>query len=129
MKIQLENNESEEYFYNSLCNGLSYISDYGLALDFDKGKYKDAKESLVAKQKDTCFEDVLMELLRMGGTITMIDEEGDGDMTKSITIKEVHERVAQTPFSHLVNMVDGNDDAETADVILQTVFFQEIVFG
>jgi hypothetical protein len=129
MEIQLEQNESEEYFYNALCNGLSYISDYGLALDFDKGAYKDAKESLVAKQKDTCFEDVLIEILRMGGTLTMIDEEGEGDMTKSITIKEVHERVAQTPFNHLVNMVDGNDDAETADVILQTVFFQEIVFG
>lgn len=129
MKIQLEHSESEKYFYNALCNGLSEMIHYGLKTDFDKIAYKNAKESLKNKKADTCFEDVLMELLRMGGTLTMIDEECDGDMTKSITIKEVHERVAKIPFIHLVNMVEGNDDAETADVILQTVFFEEVIFG
>ena len=46
-----------------------------------------------------------------------------------ITLKEVHNRVALTPLNHLTNMINENDDAETADVILQTVFLQDIVYG
>jgi hypothetical protein len=130
MKIVLEKSEAEEYFYNALCNGIAYISGYGIIVDYDKKAYKDAKESLLAKQQYPCYEDVLMEILRMGGTLKTIDEENDDkEYNKEITLEMVHERVAQTPFSHLVNMVDGNDDATTADVILQTVFFQEVIFG
>jgi hypothetical protein len=129
MKIRLEKSEAEQYFYNALCNALGELAYYGLVIEFDKKAYKEAKESLKNKEANTCFEDVLMELLRMGGTITMIDEEGDGEMTKSITIQDVHEKVAKTPLNHLVNMIQENDDATTGDVILQTVFFDEIVFG
>ena len=46
-----------------------------------------------------------------------------------ITINDVYERVQNTPFGHLLNMIEEDDDAETADVILQTVFYNEVVFG
>jgi hypothetical protein len=41
----------------------------------------------------------------------------------------VHERVSKTPVKHLLNAVNEDGDAVTADVILQTVFFEEVVFG
>jgi len=32
-------------------------------------------------------------------------------------------------ISHLINMIDENSDSITADVILQTVFFENVIFG
>lgn len=131
MKIILTPQESEEMFYNALCNGLSYISGYGLILETDEQDYQAAKQSLKSKNPDQgiCYEDVLLEVLRLGKSLTIIDEEGDGEMNSTISLSDVHERVAQTPIEHLTNMITENDDAETADVMLQTVFYQDIIFG
>jgi len=125
MEIKLTPQESEKYFHNALCNGLSYISSYGLSLDCSDSEYKAAR----AKLDSPCFEDVLMQMLKDGKTITLIDEECDGEYTKSITMDDVHNRVQKTQLNHLMNMINENDDAETADVILQTVFFEDIIFG
>lgn len=131
MKIILTPQESEEMFYNALCNGLSYISGYGLILETDEQDYQAAKQSLKSKNPDQgiCYEDVLLEVLRLGKSLTIIDEENDGEMNSTISLSDVHERVAQTPIEHLTNMITENDDAETADVMLQTVFYKDIIFG
>lgn len=131
MEIKLTPEESEEYFYNAVCNLCGYLGGYGLELSYDEEDYKDAKKRILDKHKPgtTCYEDVMMEILRGGKPLKMIDHEGEGDMTREIFLKDVHERVQKTPLSHLQDMIDGNDDLITADVIIQTVFFQEIVFG
>lgn len=131
MKVILEHEESEEMFFNAMCNALSYMGGYGLTIDYDDAAYESAKKRLQEKSPNeiVCFEDVLMEILRSGGTLTMKDEEGDGDMTRSITLNDVHERVQKTPIRQLIDMYTQNDDGDTADNILQTVFFEEIVFG
>lgn len=131
MKIILEPQESEEMFHNALCNGLSYISGYGLVLETDEQDYQAAKQSLKQKNPDQgiCYEDVLLEVLRLGKTLSLIDEEGDGENNSTISLSDVHERVSQTPIRFLTDMITENDDAETADVIIQTVFYQDIIFG
>ena len=131
MKIILEPQESETMFHTALCNGLSYISGYGLVLETDEQDYQAAKQSLKSKNPDQgiCYEDVLLEVLRLGKSLTLVDEEGDGEMNSTISLSDVHERVSQTPISHLTNMITENDDAETADVIIQTVFYKDIIFG
>jgi hypothetical protein len=131
MEIKLTPQESEEYFYNALCNGLGYMSSYGLSLDFSDDDYRDAKTKLGRESPGIflAFEDVLMEMLRMGKTLTLLDDEGEGDNDATISLKDVHERVAKTPRRHLMDMINENDDADTADVIIQQVFFNEIVFG
>ena len=125
MTITFTNEESENYFYNSLCNGLGEMGGYGLSLDYNTKEYQSAQEKL----ESPCFEDVLMQILRDGGSITLVDEECEGEYTKSITMKDVHERVAKTPIKHLTDAITENDDAITADVIIQTVFFEDIIFG
>lgn len=129
MEVKLSNDESEMYFYNALCNGLDYIGGYGLELEVNLG-YIEAKRTLEAKNEleFRCHEDILMEVLRSGGKLTLIDHENDGEET-SITIEDVHNRVQTTPIGHLMDMVNERDDAITADVILQTVFFGEVIFG
>jgi hypothetical protein len=130
MKIILEKNEAEEIFFNAMCNGLGYVtSGYDLELDFNDEEYKAAATKLKDAGTSPCFEDVLMQMLRDGNSITLVDIGCEGEYTKSITLKDVHERVALTPTSHLMDMINENDDACTADVVLQSVFFEDIVFG
>ena len=133
MKIVLTKEESEKHFHNALCNG-SNMRYYGVVLDYADKDYSAAKKSLVAKQKKgelkdvICQEDVWMEILRIGGKLTLIDEENCVG-NKSVTLKDVHSRVAKTPLSHLLDAVNENDDADTADAIIQTVFYKEVIFG
>ena len=132
MKIILTPQESEEYFYNALCNGLGYVQEYGLDLRYDVQAYKDAKLKLQSLNPDrqVCYEDVLMQILRDGGKLNLFDEEEQLDNEDNyITLEDVHERVANTQTNHLFDMIEGRDDADTADVILQTTFLGEIIFG
>ena len=125
MQIQLTPQESETMFHNALCNGLGYMSGYGLEFEYSEEQYRAAKTKL----QSPCFEDVLMQILRDGGSLTFVDVECDGEYTRSVSLADVHERVQKTPLRFLIDMINEQDDAETADVMLQTVFFEEIIFG
>ena len=70
-----------------------------------------------------------MQILRNGDKLSIIDHECDGEYDSSITLKDVHERVNLTPPNHLMDMVSENDDALTGDCILQSVFYEEVIFG
>lgn len=124
MEIRFTEQEAQGIFLDALCNGLSELSHYGLVLDIDEDHYSDAR----AKCKGPSYEDVLLQILLDGNSLTLIDEE-DEDNINTITIDDVHTRVALAPFNHLVDMIDGHDDATTAEVILQQVFFNEIIYG
>jgi hypothetical protein len=124
MKIILTQEESENFFHTALCNSLGYIEGYGLELDYKKQDYQSAKEKLT----NPCCEDVLMQILKDGNKLTLIDLECE-EYTKSITLDDVHKYVQEMPFNHLCNMINEDDDAETGDVLIQYVFYQEIVFG
>ena len=130
MKIILEKQEAESMFYNSLCNGLNELSYYGLQLSFFDADYANAAKKLKETATDTvCYEDVLMQILRDGKKLSVIDNENGGDYSVSIDLNDVHERVALTPIRHLMDAINEEDDAITADCILQSVFFKEVVFG
>lgn len=132
MEIKLTPAESESIFHTALCNGLGYMSGYGLSLEFSKESYQNAKHNLQEKSgKDQviCYEDVLLQILRDGGVLTMRDLEGDGDNDSEIRIQDIHDRVQKTEARFLIDMIEEQDDAETADVVLQTVFFGELIFG
>jgi hypothetical protein len=131
MQIVLTPEESENYFYNALCNGLDYIGGYDLELMWDKKHYSAARKKLqeLKPNETVCYEDVLMQILRDGNEIWFIDNGSDGEQY-TITLELVHERVSKTEKRHLFNMILEQDDAETADVIIQSVLFDgEIVYG
>ena len=130
MTVKLTPTESEKIFHNALCNGLGYVEGYGIELDFNKKDYAQAAAVLKQGATDTvCYEDVLMQILKDGKKLTMIDHECEGEYTRSITIKDVHKRVSQTPIRHLMDMINEKDDAVTADVVIQSVFFKDVIFG
>lgn len=127
MQIVLTHEESEKIFYNSLCNGHE-IAYYGLQMQYDDDEYQKSKEVLKDKGESPCLEDVWMEMLRQGYTLTLFDEENGMDPS-TITLSDVHERVQLTQVDHLLDAINEHDDGITADVILQTVFYKEVIFG
>ena len=132
MKISLTPIESEDYFLNALCNGLHELGQYGIELDYNEDEYKLSRASLGPNAP--CFEDILMQMLRDGYKLAFTDTEAEGTMfiaeeTMFITMNDVHARVQTTDTRHLLDMINEQDDAVTADVILQTVIYGEVIFG
>ena len=127
MKILLTAQESEQIFYDSLCNG-HQIAYYGLQLEYDDKEYDKAKKRLVKKGERPCLENVWMEILRGGGTLKLVDEE-NGLEPEVISLQDVHERVQETDVRHLLDAINEQGDGDTADVVLQTVFYGKVIFG
>lgn len=126
MKVILTPQESEELFETALCNGLGYIeSGYDLELTYSEQDYDNARDRLTSP----CYEDVLMQLLRDGKSLTLVDHGCEGEYTSTITLSDIHERVQTTNIRHLMDAINENGDAVTADVILQQVFYKETIFG
>ena len=127
MEIKLTPQESENFFYNALCNGLFQMGYYDLELAYEASDYASARFTLTKEASDVCYEDVLMQILRDGNSLTMVDL--GAEESYSINLQDVHERVQQAPVHNLLEMIEGRDDATTADCIIQQVFFSEIIFG
>jgi len=127
MTINLTPQESEKLFLDSMCNvfGMGYHEGYGLELKYKQKDYEESRKKLT----DPCWEDVLLQMLKDGGKLTLVDLECDGEYTKSVTIEDVHQKVSKTPISHLMDAINEEGDVITSDVIIQTVFFDEVIFG
>ena len=69
-----------------------------------------------------------MQVLKMGKTLQVIDHEESIDNV-SITLEDMYVNIEFTPFVHFNDMIQERDDAITGDVILQSVFFKDIIFG
>ena len=124
MKIQLTHQESESIFFDALCNGLNELCYYDLDVRYNEDDYREAREKL----ESPCFEDVLMQMLRDGKYIYLHDLN-DEDEVHAINLDKVHENVEKAPLRHLMDAINEDGDATTADVILQTVFLGEVIFG
>ena len=131
MKIVLTFQESEEIFHTALCNAEStgHMAGYGLQLRWHEKSYKEARERLKERGEDVCQEDILLEILRGGGHLTYFDIEGGGGEPWPINLQDVHEKVSNAPIGTILRFAEEQDDAEDADVILQTVFMGEVMFG
>ena len=131
MKIILTPQESEEIFHAALCNAEStgHMAGYGLQLRWHEKSYKGARERIKERGESPCLEDVLLEILRGGGHLTYFDIEGGGGEPWPINLQDVHDKVSNAPARNILNFIEQEDDAEDADVILQTVFMGEVVFG
>lgn len=129
MIIKLSKKEKEQIFLDAMCNGLSSVNYWGFEMETDSIDYKLAKELLIKSNSECCFEDVLLKMLKINKTINFIDVEGDGEYSKTLTIQMVYNNIEKTPIKNLLNIINETDDATDADVVLQTVLFEEVIFG
>lgn len=132
MEIKLTPEESEKIFFDALCNvyGSGYWNGYGLEINVTPKAYKEALRDLQQElRSEICKEDVFMQVLRDGRKLFCIDYQYDHEYDKAITLSDIHERVSKAPAEHVLDAIKEEGDVVTSDVILQQVFFQEIVFG
>jgi hypothetical protein len=130
MEIKLNKEESEEHFFNAMCNGMGYFCQYGIQLEFDDDQYAAAKAAIRSEKGEDhmiCREDIWIKILKDGGSIKFHDKEAEE--IYETKIEDVHEKVQKTPIRHLMDAINENDDAITADCILQTVIIGEVVYG
>jgi len=132
MKLQLTEQECEQIFHTALCNGLQVISSYGLYIEPVHAEYAAAIRSIQytgINNENICYEDILLQILKNGGTLKIIDFEGEGENDTTIKIEDVYDRMHKVDPKHILDVINEWDDAETADCILQTIFYNEIIFA
>jgi hypothetical protein len=125
MIITLENHEKEEYFHNALCNEQGMLASSGIEIVHSKEDYDAAK----AKLTSPCYEDVLMQILKDGNKLQMIDLEDDDNVLAEITLQDMYDNFQYVSQEVIISYVEESDDACTADVLLQYVFLKELVYG
>ena len=131
MEIKLLPSESEEMLHSALCNGaLSNFRGYGIVLDFSEKHYTKARKTLEKNgKKGICYEDVLLQILKNGNPLKFVDEECEGEYSRALTIADVHEKVSTMPLGTISAFLEMEDDADTGDVLLQTLLYGEIIFS
>jgi hypothetical protein len=130
VSIQLTDGFKKEILLNSLCNGLGQLQAYGLELIFNDDDYTEAKKSYYERTKKisgACYEDILMEILTMGKHISFLDNETDEVFY--LTMDLALQNLDKLEVERVIQLIDETDDGETADVVLQTCLFGEIIFG
>jgi len=130
VSMKMSEDFKKEIIFNSLCNGLGELSSYGLDLNFEDSDYKEAKKSHFEKNGKiggACYEDILMEILTNGKQISFIDEESEE--THFFKLDSALKNLDNLPPQWILQLLNEEDDAVTADVVLQFCLFNEIVFG
>jgi len=128
--IKMTEGFKREVLFNSLCNGLGQLYAYGLELIFNDDDYTEAKKSYYERTKKisgACYEDILLEILTMGKHITFLDNETDEVFY--LTFDLAMQNLDKLEVERVIQLIDESDDGETADIVLQTCLFGEVVFG
>lgn len=111
-------------------SGFNFFPLYGLSVDYDEDIYRITADALKAKSTDTvCHEDVLMAMIGAGHELTITDEEGGGDSVGSLSVRTIMKNWDAIDARHLLAIRDEQDDADTADCILQTLCFGSVIYG
>lgn len=132
---KLSNKAMQKIFFNSLCNAVSagVTLGYGIKIYSKKEDYVNAKQNLLSKSGSgtvVCVEDVWMQILKEKNYIYSKDiENNDGEYSKKINLSDVYEGIKKVDNDTILNFLEENDDANDADVVIQTVFFGEVIFG
>lgn len=132
MNIQLTNDEKMKIIYECLCTGLPYFRDYGLELNYDQNQYDNARDELKTKSTDiVCFEDILLEIIKTTSNgITFKDIEGsEPDTILNMALINDDDKWNKIPLNRINQFITENYDAEDADVLMQYLFFGELIYG
>lgn len=120
--------------HHCLCNsGLTFFGGYGLSVDWPDGDYQVAAEKLQTAfdfgANNVCHEDVLIQIIKDGNRIVIRDDEDNGAIVGNLSLVTIHGNWDAIRQSDLLELYHEQDDADTADCILQTLCFGSIVYG
>lgn len=123
--VELDENEVFDVLHSILCDGLYGLSNSGLRLEYEDVDYQAAK----AKLTNPCREDVWLQILKDGKTITFTDTEGSEDDALLTLAKAIEGLKNPAIADEVKEMVEGDYDANTGDIVIQYILFGELVYG
>lgn len=129
--INIEKKIIDDDLISILCGVTSTACTWCSDLDYDTESYQQAKINLIdagVKERDICYEDVLLQMLKNGEQITFYDAEEDENhlLSWGVFIKGIERYMSSDDCSSLD--IDEWDDVDF-DNVIQYAFFGEIVFG
>ena len=143
LKIEITQPAVEKMIYCALCNavGTGYIDGYGIVIDYDEAAYDKAKKklkefptllmdhSVLVEDLTICFEDILLQMLRDGEELKMLDEEEGNEQIGKMTLRSAMSSINSVPGRTISKFLSEQDDAEDGDVLLQYLFLGKLVYA
>ena len=128
MEITIKTTQEEKLniVHTALCNGLSFMQGYDLEFDII-GDKEQARKNLKEKGKDMCFEDFIIEVIRLDGDLQVKDY--NDEQIHHLNLESIEENFDNIVSKHILDVINGHDDAITADCILQTLIYGEVIYG
>jgi hypothetical protein len=132
MKVTATLDEQLKIVYDVLTSGMPYFVDYGFRLDYNNTEYAKARKVLQdasgEDKRTICIEDIQIQMIRMGFSLTFTDVEGDGDNTKALNLTQLESNWDKVPLRVIGAMV-SDWDAGDADLFMQWVLFGQVIYG
>ena len=115
--------------FNSACNFWGCLGDCGIEVKISKSDYAKAKQSCLELNPSPCYEEVYMQCLLDGGKWKIWDNENE-ELLCEMTLQEMRDNLQQKLDRQVYfAFLEGDDDALTANSVLQIAFFGEEVYG
>jgi len=126
VNLKISTEVLEDIFVTALEGGSNYW--YFLSEDAVK-KIREA----VPKSEDPYLSTSILKAILKGVEVPINDAEDEDEVIGEISLKTMLARLQKLADSKnnsaLINHIDGNGDADTADIVLQYLAFGEIVYG
>lgn len=130
MTIEVKQKISQEVLEDIFVTALEGGSNYWYFLSEDA--VKKIREA-VPKSEDPYLSTSILKAILKGVDVPINDAEDEDEVIGEISLKTMLARLQKLADSRnnsaLINHIDGNGDADTADIILQYLAFGEIVYG
>ncbi len=126
MKITATQEEKLNIVHTALCNGLGWMKGYDLEFHII-GDKEQARKNLKEKGVNICVEDLMIEVIKLGGNLQVKDY--NDDEIHHLNLESIKENFDKIEAKHILDMNNEHDDAITADCILQTLIYGDVIFG
>lgn len=134
MKVTM--NLDNKKLYNLLCNALYDEWNFRVSTsawtDINEFWYSDANKDNRTSNPTPCYEDKIWAYVKAsdGHIVKFIDkEDGSESFMTWMSIQSGTNLMAEKYDWHFMDVIMENDDAVTADVWLQCVLLNEVVYG
>ncbi len=119
--MQLSNEEKREILLSALCNsGHFAYGDMYVESDQDEFGREHCKTNII--------EEIWMAVLENGRQLTIVDNIEAGE-EHSFDLVKAYSQMDKLPKGIVADYLAGNDDADSADYVIETILFGEKIYG
>jgi hypothetical protein len=136
--VKATTEEKLDLVFTALCSQLPFFRLYGYELKVKGDEYDVAHKALTDGSRHTgklttaiCEEHVWVQMLRMGYGLKFQGDEKQGGEAKTatLTLKLIERNWKKVPAKIIMEFIAENDDAHTADSLIQYLLLSDEIYG